>query len=92
MNKFDKKFEQYHRENPRVYDLFVKFTYEARNAGHKNYSIWAIANRVRWHVDIDTKSSDGFKISNNHLSRYSRLIMKNNPHMAGFFRTHALKD
>lgn len=78
-------FRAFHEQNPKVLDLFCRFALEARQAGFKRYSIWAIANRVRWHVEIETRSSDGFKLNNNHLSFYARAVEKRYPTLKDFF-------
>jgi hypothetical protein len=88
----DEKFFEYHKANPNIYELFIIFTREAKRSGRKHYSIWAIANRIRWHINIEVHSKDCFKISNNHLSRYARLLMKLNPEFKGFFRIKNLKE
>jgi hypothetical protein len=86
------KFEKYHAANPHVYAMFVKYANEVKAAGLEGYSIWAVANRVRWHYEFEVDTKDEFKISNNYLSRYSRLIMQNEPELAGFFDTKPLKS
>ena len=87
----DEKFLKFHSDNPYIFQLFVKYSREAKAAGKKHYGIWAIANRIRWHVDIETRSRDGFKVNNNYLSRYARLIAEEYPEFKGFFRNRELK-
>ena len=83
----EEAFFEYHRANPDVYDLFKKFSLEMKRTGRKNYGCLAIMNRVRWETDIQTSSTDGFKINNNFYPYYSRLLMENEAELAGFFRT-----
>ena len=71
------KFEKYHRGNPSIYSHFVEFAREIQGRGFTRYSVWAVCNRVRWHIDVNTYDRHSpFKISNNHLAYYARLIMK----------------
>jgi hypothetical protein len=86
----ERRFREFHRENPGVYDLMVRFSREMRRAGWNRYSIWGVANRVRWETHIQTSDPD-FKINNNHLAFYSRLIMQQCPDLAGFFRIRVMR-
>ena len=88
------KFEKWltwHRENPHVYDLFKRFTFEAIECGHKRLSAWLIVNRIRWETMIVTKGND-FKISNDFIAFYSRWFMIENPEHKGFFKIKKMKD
>ena len=85
------KFLDWHRDNPHVYDLFKRFSFEAIERGHKNLSAWLIVNRIRWETSVVTQGSD-FKISNNNIAYYSRKFMQDHPEYDGFFRTKPLKE
>lgn len=85
------KFRAYHEGNPDIYDLFVRFSREVKATGRKRYSIWAVANRVRWHVDVQTLDSHtDFKISNDYLAHYAREIMAREQDLIGLFQTKLL--
>ena len=43
-----KKWWVWHKKNPKVWELFQRFTFEAIRSGRKNYSHWAIIQRIRW--------------------------------------------
>jgi len=85
------KFEIYHRENPHILPLLVRFVNEAMESGREHYSINAIFERIRWHLDIET-TGDAFKLNNNYRSRYVRLLEKEHPEYEGFFFKRALSD
>lgn len=85
------KFERYHSNNPHVYDMFVQYAREVKDSGLNKYSIWAVANRVRWHFDFEVKGDEDFKISNDYLCHYSRLIMDRELDLKGFFHIKPLK-
>jgi len=53
--------------------------------GRKKYSSELIINVIRWHIDLDTRSTDEFKINNNFKSFYSRLFVAQNPEFRSFF-------
>jgi len=42
---------------------------------------------MRWHINIETKDPDGFKINNNHSRGYAQMLMDECPEFDGFFRT-----
>ena len=81
----------FHKENPSVYELFKKFTFEAINAGHEHYGARGVIERIRWHTSVETKG-DPFKINNNWTSFYARLFMVHHPEYDGFFRIRMLDE
>lgn len=85
------KWWEWHKQNPHVYQLFKRFTYDALNAGKKHSSAWLIVNRIRWETSIVTRGSD-FKISNDFIAYYARLFHAEHPQHEGFFRTKRMKD
>ena len=82
-------FKEYHSENPKVWELFERFTMELVYAGMKHYSSRAIFDRIRWHVEVETKSGQ-FKIRNDFSPYYSRLFHAAYPHLDGFFKNREL--
>ncbi len=81
-------FEKFHAENPHVYALLCRFSAEVMAAGLKHYAVKAIIERIRWHVQIETKG-DEFKINNNHAPFYARLWLAEHPEFPGFFSIRA---
>lgn len=84
------KWWMYHKDNPDVYKLFKRFTFDAIARGHENYSSKAVFERIRWHTEIET--SGEFKMSNNYTPYYARLFMWEFPEHQGFFRTQTLAE
>lgn len=84
-----KKWKQFHQDNPEVWRLFVRFTFDAINAGYNHYSVASVIERIRWHTAIDTKG-DTFKINNNWKAYYARYFHEQFPKHDGFFRTREL--
>lgn len=85
------RFEKFHAENPHIYHYFVLYARQAKAAGYEHYGCHAIMQRVRWHMEIETRSDDGFKINNDFSSRYARRIMEQEPDLKGFFVTRRLE-
>ena len=83
--KTQEDFINYHKENPRVYELFCYFTSKVINAGFLHYSAEAIINQIRWYTDVET-SGDQFKIDDHYTPYYSRKWMQEH-NKEEFFRT-----
>lgn len=90
--RLERAFEEFHAANPRVFELFEKFAFEVIGAGHRHYSADAILHRIRWHVAVETKSGDGFKINDHHSAYYARLFEARHPERSGFFRTRRVRE
>jgi len=90
-NSLTARFEKFHTDNPKVYELFKKFTFMAIRRGHTRLSAWMIANRIRWETSIETFSDDDYKISNDYIALYARKFMEEFPKYDGFFRTKPMK-
>lgn len=78
--------------NPRVWELFVKFTKEVIASGHAHYAVDGIFHRIRWETDVATRfagTAEGqpLKLNNNHRAYFARKFHEDFPEHAGFFRT-----
>lgn len=91
MPTLTQRFNQYHRDNPQVYELFKKFTFMAIRRGHNRLSAWMIANRIRWETSIETFSVEEYKISNDYIALYARKFMSDYPEYNGFFQIKEMK-
>ena len=80
------EFDQWHADNPGIWDYFQRFSFDAIASGHKRISHWLIINRIRWEVFIVTTGKD-FKISNGMIAFYARLWKKTYPEHKDLFRT-----
>jgi hypothetical protein len=70
--------------------LFEKLALQLRSTGFEHYSARAIQHRIRWHFTIDKGNRD-FKCNDHWTPPLSRWVMKNHPHMDGFFRIRRLR-
>lgn len=89
MNRNDEmrdECQEWHEKHPKVWELFVKFTFERINRGFKNYSARGIFHRIRWETNQATNVDGGFKVGNNHSPFYARKFMLTYPQYDGFFR------
>lgn len=88
-SKLEAAFELFHANNPKVFDLYVRFAQEAKSKGYKRFGIASITERVRWEIDINTVG-DKFKINNNHRAFYARKLNAM-PEFIDFFKTREQK-
>ena len=84
------RFDAFNNLNPKVYEFIKRFALEAKMSGRRHFGIAAVIERARWEMDIETVG-DERKINNDFRSRYARLLMANEPELAGFFRVRDLR-
>ncbi len=89
-SKMKRKWIRFDLENPRVYELLIKYAFQLIERGHKHYGIGAVFERIRWHTEIETTDSD-FKLNNNYRAFYTRKFNADFPDYDGFFRTRIQK-
>ena len=86
----DRRFREYHKQNPHVYGAFCRAALSLIAAGRDHYGAKAIFEKIRF--DSIISGNDEFKINNNYVSRYSRMFERQHPEHAGFFRKRELKS
>ena len=81
------RFKTFHAEHPELLDLYSRFAREARRSGRKGFGMKAIAERVRWNLNVEQvgTADDLFMVNNNYLSAYARLLMLTYPELEGMF-------
>jgi hypothetical protein len=88
----DVRFAQFHAQNPEVYETLVELAREARRAGKTKIGIKALWERARWSLWLNvTRDGDEPKLNNSLTSRYARLIMSQEPDLAGMFEVRHLR-
>ena len=87
------QFIKFDEDNPHVYELFCKFTWQAINAGRRHFGAAAVWQRMRWYTQIEAADRySSFKLNNNYHPHYARKFMDDNPEYEGFFRTRELRN
>jgi hypothetical protein len=86
------RFERWLRDNPKILPLFLKFAREVRARGIERYGMHAIAERVRWHVNIEMRGDEPFKVNDHFTSRLARKVTEIDPSLAGMFETRRLRS
>lgn len=88
----DRHFAEFHRENPRVYDVLVRLARSAHDRGKQRIGIGLLWERMRWELWIETAGAEDYKLNNNFRSRYARLIMDREPDLSDMFETRRLRS
>lgn len=80
------RFEQFHKDNPIVYTTLVRLAREWKTkfGNDTKVGLAALRETARWEIAFATDDTD-FKINNNYTPFYARLIMHENPDLAGLF-------
>ncbi len=93
-NTIDERFADFHAKNPHVYRNLVMLAFEDEGKPKdKKRSISALIEDLRYEYEDRTEfDPKDYKINNNFASRYSRLIMANEPRLAGQFEVRRLKS
>ena len=72
------KFQNFHRKNPHVYDMYKKFAFQLINKGHFKIGTNMIIERIRWEAKLVT-SDKVYKMNNNYAPHYARLFCREFP-------------
>jgi hypothetical protein len=79
------RFEDFHKANPAVYSTLVYLAKQwARQTAGRKLGIKTLYERARWEISLET-SDPNFKLNNNFTAFYARLLMRNEPDLAGMF-------
>ena len=86
------KFEEFNRLNPQVYSVLESMTAEMVNRGRRKIGMKMLIEVLRWnyYLETDDPNSD-FKINNNYVPYYARLILERHPEWDGVFELRAMK-
>jgi len=84
------RFNKYHKANPHVYAEFVKQATEMKKHASK-CSAWLIIAKIRWDHKVKAGDGEEFKINNDYIAIYARLLIYNLPEFEGFFELKEMK-
>lgn len=86
------RFEVFHAQNPRVYELFDRFAMDAVRAGRKRIGAKMLWERMRWYTSVETKDPEGWKLNNDWHAFYARLWLACHPEHENFFELRRQKE
>lgn len=87
------RFMAFHRAHPEVYARLVKLARDVTAAGRARIGISMLWETLRYFSVIEglPDPDEDFKLSNDYRSRYARLIMEQEPDLAGLFELRPLR-
>lgn len=85
------RFLSFHKKNPGIYRLFCDYSFRMKNLGRTRYSAWIVINRVRWEFDLGG-NGETFKINNDFIALYARLMISDFPQFEDFFSLRLMKS
>lgn len=81
-------FERFHRENPHVYEQLKRLAFKLKNRGVRRWGCKALYEVLRYEAAVQTSAPAGsYKLNNSFTAYYARLLMEQEPDLAGFFET-----
>ena len=89
----EERFREFHEAHPDVYEALAGLARRAVADGRKRIGIKMLWEVVRWQHMCMTDSDGEFKLNNIFHAHYARLLMKQEPDLAGLFELrHASGD
>lgn len=76
-------FQEFHRDNPHVYDRLREMALKLKRVGHHRYGVKGLFEVIRWHHAMAT--TEPFKLNNNYTAFYARMLMNEEPALREFF-------
>jgi hypothetical protein len=86
-SRMGKAFRKFHGENPGVYYELRKLAIDLHGRGRERYGIAGLFEVLRWQRAMTIVGDEAFKLNNNYRAFYARMLMHNDPALAGFFAT-----
>jgi hypothetical protein len=82
-------FEEFHQANKHVYATLVRLAREWINStGSRKVGIKSLFEVARWTLAIETSDAE-YRLNNSYTAYYARLLMAENPELAGLFELRA---
>jgi hypothetical protein len=92
-DEIEARFEDFHAAHPEVYREFRRIAHVLRyQRGYGHYSADGIMHVVRFHTGANADRDGGFKVNNNFVALYARLLARNEPAFASFFNFRRRKE
>lgn len=85
------RFEEFDRNNPRVYLALEKLALERAAKKPGRFGIKRIMEVIRWDFEDMSAWGDEFKINNSYTSRYARKLITLHPDLKERIETRQLK-
>ncbi len=84
-------FDEFHRDNPKVYELFKSYALRAIDKGKKKASAKMLINAIRWEHYLETVTDDEYRINDAFTAYYARLFIRDFPDYDYLFELRAIR-
>jgi hypothetical protein len=84
-DRIERKFNEFHANNPWVYDKLRDMALKLKRSGRSNYGIAALFEVLRYEYAMITIGNDGLKLNNNYSALYARMLSQREPELRTFF-------
>ena len=93
LSESEERFLEFHRHNPHVYDHLRELCIQVRRRGVRRFGIRTVWERLRWYARFETTRAPGeWKLNDHYTRHYARLLMAQEPELAGMFETRGCND
>lgn len=87
------RFQQFHSDNPQVFQYLVKLTHEQHLHGKRRFGLKAMWEQIRWRIFLgDIQVQGEHRLNNDFTSRYVRTLVEKHPAYRGLFNLRALRS
>ena len=85
-SQLEERFLEFHAKHPEVYAALSRFAHQWRDrkGPDARLGIKMVIERVRWELSLGAKDETP-RLNNNHSAFYARLLMAQEPALAGIF-------
>lgn len=90
-SRLEVAFQKYDKENPEIYEMFQRFTYQAIQSRRSHIGAKLIMERIRWQTTVVANGRKTFKINNNYSAYYARKFEFDHPQHEGLFEKRRMK-
>lgn len=92
IDAIDRQFQQFHNDNPEVFAQLRALALRWVEAGASRVGIATLFETLRYTSALaGVRDGQGYRLNNNYRSRYARLLMEQEPRLAGLFQLRTIR-
>lgn len=85
------RFVKFHNDNLNLYDEFKRLAEQTKQSGRTKYSARTLMEVLRWNRDVTT-AKHSFKINNDFIPLYIRMLVVEYPEFCDFFNMREVRS
>lgn len=92
-SRAEERFQAFHRAHPEVYREFARRALALHARGWRHFGAKAIFEALRYDTALGAGPEEApYRLNNNLVSRYSRMLTDEHPELRGFFEQRVLRS